>query len=180
MGTSICRCCRISRSPCTAPPARRRGPPRSWRHSSSSQCVWAQTLPEVACRNRQSERATPHANSDLEALGSLGSQTAHTDYKVLRCNGRPFGRLDRAINWLVTGAKSLAMTISAIKSGKSTEKNQCFLSWLSSLRLVSDFFGFRLLSMTPNFKCINGSNSILRVEINDCGGCLSTGYGKCL
>jgi hypothetical protein len=37
--------------------------------------------------------------------------------------------------------KALVMTISAAKSGKSTEKNQCFLCLRSSVRLVSDFFG---------------------------------------
>ena len=37
--------------------------------------------------------------------------------------------------------KARAMTIPSAKSGKSTEKNQCFLYLHSSVRLVSDFFG---------------------------------------
>jgi hypothetical protein len=33
------------------------------------------------------------------------------------------------------------MTIPAAKSGKSTEKNPCFLCLYSSVKLISDFFG---------------------------------------
>jgi len=57
-------------------------PTHSWRHSSSSQCVWAQTLPDSVCWNSQSERAAPHANLDREILGYLGSQTVYADYNA--------------------------------------------------------------------------------------------------